>query len=66
MTSKLNIHHIQSVAQYLKLKSDFINIIQVNKRFQHLLDRFRINPIPITKHTKKLSIELIYEVEFNL
>ena len=54
MTSKLNIHHIQSVSQYFKFKSDFINIIQVKKQFQYLLDRFRINPIPITKETKNL------------
>ena len=46
--------HMQIVAHYLKYKKDFLNIIQVKKDFQFLLDRFRINPIPITKKTKKL------------
>ena len=51
---KLDAFHIQVVAHYFKLKSDFINIIQVRKQFQYVLDCFRINPIPITKHTKNL------------
>ena len=54
MTIKLDVYHIQVVAHYFKFKSDFINIIQVKKQFQYLLDRFRINPIPITKETKNL------------
>ena len=51
---RLDVFHIQVVAHYFKLKSDFINIIQVRKQFQYVLDRFRINPIPITKDTKNL------------
>ena len=54
MSIKLDVYHIQVVVHYFKLKSDFINIIQVRKQFQYLLDRFRINPIPITKETKNL------------
>ena len=54
MTIKLDVYHIQIVAHHFKFKSDFINIIQVRKQFQYLLDRFRINPIPITKETKNL------------
>ena len=54
MTIKLDVYHIQIVSHYFKFKSDFINIIQVRKQFQYLLDRFRINPIPITKETKNL------------
>ena len=53
-TKQLDVYHIQVVAHYFKFKSDFINIIQVRKQFQYLLDRFRINPIPITKETKNL------------
>ena len=52
--SQLDVFSIQIVANYLKLKSDFLNIIQVKKQFECLLDRFRINPIPITKETKNL------------
>ena len=49
MTKQLDPFSIQIVANYLKLKSDFLNIIQVKKQFQYILDRFRINPIPITE-----------------
>ena len=54
MTKKLDVYSIQIVSQYLKTKEDFLNIIQVKKQFQYVLDRFRINPIPITNETKKL------------
>jgi len=37
-----------------KEKKIFLNIIQVNKQYEYLLDRFRINPIPITENTKNL------------
>ena len=52
--AKLDVFSIQIVANYLKLKTVFLNIIQVKKQFQYVLDRFRINLIPITKETKKL------------
>ena len=52
--SHLDVFSIQIVANYLKLKSDFLNIIQVKKHFRYVLDRFRINPIPITSETKNL------------
>ena len=52
--TKLDPYHLQIVAHYFKFKSDFLNVIQIKKQYQYLLDRFRINPIPITKHTKKL------------
>ena len=52
--SHLDVFSIQIVANYLKLKSDFLNIIQVKKQFRYVLDRFRINPIPITRETKNL------------
>ena len=54
MTRQLDPFHIQIVCNYLKFKEDFLNIIQVKKQFEFLLDRFRINPIPITKETEKL------------
>ena len=52
--SKLDPYHLQIVVYYFKFKSDFLNVIQVRKQYQNILDRFRINPIPITKHTKNL------------
>ena len=54
MQSKLDPFHAQIVIQYLKNKSDFLNIIQVKKQFRFLLDRLRINPIKITNETKNL------------
>ena len=54
MKGKLDPFHAQIISQYLKSKEDFLNIIQVKKDFQFLLDRFRINPIPITEETKQL------------
>ena len=54
MTKKLDVFSIQIVANYLKYKEDFLNIIQVKKQFKYVLDRFRINPIPITNDTKNL------------
>ena len=52
--ANLDPFHLQIVANYLKLKSDFLNIIQVKKHYCFLLNRFRINPIPITSETKNL------------
>ena len=52
--NKLDVYSAQIVAQYLKSKDDFLNIIQVKKLFKNLLDRMRINPIPITNETKSL------------
>ena len=54
MQVKLDPYHLQIVAHYLKFKEDYLNIIQVKKHFRFLLDRFRINPIKITKETKNL------------
>ena len=52
--NKLDVYSAQIVAQYLESKDDFMNLIQVKKLFQNILDRFRINPIPITEETKNL------------
>ena len=54
MTKQLDPFSIQIVANYLKYKEDYLNIIQVKKQFQYVLDWFRINPIPITEETKNL------------
>ena len=51
---QLDIFHIQIVTHYLKNKSDFLNIIQVKKQYEFLLDNLRINPIPITEETQNL------------
>ena len=54
MQSKLDPFHLQIVVHYLKKKEDFLNVIQVNKQYHFLLDRLRINPIPIKEETQKL------------
>ena len=54
--NKLDVYSAQIVAQYLKSKEDFLNIIQVKKMYKNLLDRMRINPIPITNETKSLFL----------
>ena len=54
MKSKLDPFHLQIILNYLKTKQDFLNIIQVNKQYEYLLDRCRINPVPITNSTKNL------------
>ena len=63
--SKLDVYHLQIVAHYFKLKSDFLNVIQLRKQYQYLLDRFRINPIPITEDTKNLFQYLDTQQIFN-
>ena len=52
--SKMDVFSAQIIANYLKEKSDFLNFIQIKKQYQFILDRFRINPIPITNETKNL------------
>lgn len=52
--NKLDPFNLQVVSFYLKSKRDFLNIIQVNKKYRFLLDRFRINPIKITNETQGL------------
>ena len=54
MTKQLDPFHLQIVSTYFQSPQDFINIIQIKKQFQYLLDRFRINPIPITQNSKNL------------
>ena len=54
MKSKIDPYHANVIASYFKVKEDFLNIIQVKKDFQFVLDRFRINPIPVTKETKNI------------
>ena len=54
MKCKLDPYHLQIVSFYLKTKQDYLNIIQVSRNFKYLLDRFRINPIKITKENKSL------------
>ena len=51
---QLDPYHLQIVSHFFETKQDFLNIIQVKKVYQYLLDRFRINPIPITNETKNL------------
>ena len=63
--SKLDPYHLQIVVYYFKFKSDFLNVIQVRKQYQNILDRFRINPIPITNKTKKLFQYLDTQQIFN-
>ena len=65
MQSKLDPFHLQIVSNYLSSKQDYLNIIQVNKNYQYLLDRFRINPIPITEQTKNLFQYLNTQQIFN-
>ena len=54
MKTNLDVYSIQIVSHYLKYKQDFMNIIQVKKLFRYVLDRMRINPIPITENNKNL------------
>ena len=54
MSKKLDIYSLQIVSQYLKLTQDFLNLIQVNKKNEFILDRLRINPIPINEQNKNL------------
>ncbi|ELP91116.1 hypothetical protein EIN_269120 [Entamoeba invadens IP1] len=48
MKSQMDIYSLQIVAKYFLLVEDYINVIQVNKKFQYLTDRFRYNPISIS------------------
>ena len=48
MKGKLDPFNLQVVAKYFERKQDFLNVIQVNRKYENLLDRFRINNIPIT------------------
>ena len=54
MKSNLDPFHAQIVLQFFKSKEDFINFISIKKLYSELLDRFRINPIPITEETQNL------------
>ena len=49
---KVDSYSILIVSNYLKNKEDYLNIIQVCKKFKKTLKKFRYNPIPITN--KKL------------
>ena len=45
---QLDSYSILIVANYLKKKEDYLNIIQVCKKFKKTLKKFRYNPIPVT------------------
>ena len=54
--SKLETLHGELVLYHMITGSpkEFLNFIQVNKKFKYLLDRLRLNPIPLTKETISL------------
>ena len=52
--TKMDPFHGQIIAGFLQTKSDYINFICIKKEYEYILDRFRINPIPITEETKNL------------
>ena len=64
-SSKIDPYHANVIVKYLKTKEDFINFIQIKKQFKLVLDRIRINPIPITKETKNLFQFLNTQQIFN-
>ncbi|ELP89225.1 hypothetical protein EIN_486870 [Entamoeba invadens IP1] len=51
---KLDIFSLQIVSKYLIEENDFINILLTSTKCRYILDRFRINPIPITDSSKRL------------
>ncbi|ELP86676.1 hypothetical protein EIN_289480 [Entamoeba invadens IP1] len=51
---KVDVFSIQIIAKYLQTNSDFLNIIQICKKFRYVLDRFRENPIALSLDNKKL------------
>ena len=66
---KVDNYAILIVANYLKTKNDFINLVCVCKNFKKTLKKFRYNPIPVT--SKKLfplmqtQFQFITQIYFN-
>ncbi|ELP84579.1 hypothetical protein EIN_171540 [Entamoeba invadens IP1] len=44
---QLDIYSVQIVSNHFKTAEDYLNVICVCKKYQHLLDRFRYNPISV-------------------
>ena len=64
--SKLETLHGELILYHMITGSptDFLNFIQVNKKFKYLLERLRLNPIPLTKETKKLFPNISHQQIF--
>ncbi|ELP92899.1 leucine rich repeat containing protein BspA family protein, partial [Entamoeba invadens IP1] len=45
---------MQIIAKYLLTPTDYLSIIQICKKYEFILDRFRINPIRISPDSKRL------------
>ncbi|ELP91690.1 hypothetical protein EIN_072770 [Entamoeba invadens IP1] len=45
---KMDVFNFQIVSKYFYFEEDFINAVLVCKKFIHLLERYRYNPIPVT------------------
>ena len=44
---QIDCYHIMIISRYFEYSTDYLNIIQVNKKYKNLLELFRYNPIPI-------------------
>ncbi|ELP86700.1 leucine rich repeat containing protein BspA family protein, partial [Entamoeba invadens IP1] len=48
MPPQLDVFSFQIVAKYFYLYEDYVNAVQINKKFLNILDRFRYNPISVS------------------
>ena len=74
---QLDSYSLLIVSKYFQYKEDYLNVIQVCKKFEETLDKFRYNPIPVNsftlfpliqtqylyhKNDEKLDVELYYHM----
>ncbi|ELP85344.1 hypothetical protein EIN_085960 [Entamoeba invadens IP1] len=55
----LDSYSLMIVSKYFEDKNDYINIVQVCRKFRFTLEKFRFNPIPITSHKLFPNIETL-------
>ncbi|ELP83666.1 hypothetical protein EIN_467600 [Entamoeba invadens IP1] len=61
---RVDVFSMQIIAKYFLVFSDYFSIIQVCKKYEFLLDRFRINPIRISPESKPLFTHIQTQIVY--
>ncbi|EDR29227.1 hypothetical protein, conserved [Entamoeba dispar SAW760] len=52
--SKIDTYHMMIISKYFNFSSDFIDIVQICKKYKDIPSMFHYNPIPLTKELLKI------------
>ena len=63
--SQLNSFYMKKICKYIKDIKDYMNIIQINKKYRNTFDLYKTNPITLTKTNRKFFSEITTQKLYN-